>query len=139
MMKMVMVAAMLAGAGVAAPASAADNAMQACGAKYQAAKAGKTLPAGQTWPQFLAACRGTLPKTATATPALASAAKPAVSVPAKAAAAPKVAGQLSPAQVASRSRLTQCSKNYQADKAAGKLAGQTWPKYYSACNTRLKA
>ena len=136
MLKMVMVAAVLAGVGVAMPASAADNAMQACGAKYQAAKAGKTLPAGQTWPQFLAACRGTLPKTASAAPA--PLAKPAVSTPAKVAAVPKVAGQQSPAQVASRSRLTQCSKNYQADKAANKLAGQTWPKYYNACNTRLK-
>ncbi len=136
MLKMVMVAAMLAGVGMAAPAAAADNAMQVCGAKYQAAKAGKTLPAGQTWPRFLAACRGTLSKTPSATPA--AVAKPAASAPAKVAAVPKVAGQQSPAQVASRSRLKQCSQNYQADKAAGKLAGQTWPKYYSACNTRLK-
>ena len=38
---------------LAAPAMAADNVMQACGAKYQGAEAAKTLPAGQTWAQFL--------------------------------------------------------------------------------------
>ena len=54
---------LLIGLGVAAgPAHAADNVMQACGARYQAAKVGKTLPAGQTWPQFLSACRASLAK-----------------------------------------------------------------------------
>jgi hypothetical protein len=45
----------------------------------------------------------------------------------------------SAAQTAARARMTQCSKQYQADKAAKKLAaGQTWPKYYSACNAKMK-
>ena len=60
-------AAMLAGIGTAAPAFAADNAMKVCGAKYQAAKTAKTLPAGQTWGQYLAQCRASLPKPAAVT------------------------------------------------------------------------
>ena len=36
-------------------------------------------------------------------------------------------------------RLHECSKDWKADKAAGKVpAGMKWPKYWSACNTRLK-
>ncbi|MGI4732663.1 MAG: hypothetical protein ACRYFW_13090 [Janthinobacterium lividum] len=125
-------AAGLTGVGAAAPALAADNAMQTCGARYQAAKAGKSLPAGQTWPQFLAQCRASLPKTAT-TPV-----KGVTSAPGKTAAARTPTGQPSTAQIAAHSRQKQCSQNYQADKAANKLAGQSWPKYYSACNTKLK-
>ena len=102
----------------AAPAMAAgDNAMKVCGAKYQAARAGKTLPAGQTWNAFLAQCRGSL-------------AKPAAT--AAAARAPS-AGQL-----AMRTRQQACAKQWQADKAAGKTAGQSWPKYWSACSARMK-
>lgn len=150
MLKAMMAAAILAGAG-AMPALAADNPMQVCGARYQAAKAAKTLPAGQTWPQFLAGCRASLPKpAAAAAPAVAKAATvsaaPAVkaptSAPGKMTVLPKptgsAAGQASAAQLAARSRQKQCSQNYQADKAANKLAGQSWPKYYSACNARLK-
>ncbi len=36
-------------------------------------------------------------------------------------------------------RRTQCSKEYQAAKAANTLNGQKWGQFYSACNTRLKA
>lgn len=124
MLKLVFAGTALVAAG---PAFAADNAMQVCAAKYQAAKTGKTLPAGQTWPQYLSACRGTLPKAVT-TPAAA----------ATKAAGPKAAGQRSPAQIAAQQRQKQCSANYQADKAANKLAGQTWPKYYGACAAKLK-
>ena len=66
------------GLGMAIPAHAADNVMKECGAKYQAAKASKTLPAGQTWAQYLAQCRGT--KT-TASPAPVAAAKPVAQFP----------------------------------------------------------
>ena len=65
------------------------------------------------------------------------AAKP---TPAKSVGATSVGAKApSAAQTAARARMSQCSKQYQADKAAKKLpAGQTWPKYYSACNTKLK-
>ena len=113
-MRLVIGAALMMAA--ASPAMAAgENAMKVCGARYQAGKAGKTLPAGQTWTAFLAQCRG-------------SRGKPA----AKTARAPS-AGQL-----AMRTRQQACAKQWQADKAAGKTAGQTWPKYWSACSARMK-
>jgi hypothetical protein len=136
--KMAVAAAMLAGIGTAAPAFAADNAMKVCGAKYQAAKTAKTIPAGQTWSQYLAQCRASLPKpAAVTTPAKpAAAAKPARVAVAK---APKTPGQPSPAQAAMYARERQCGAQYRAEKVAGKLpAGQTWPQYWSACNKRMK-
>jgi hypothetical protein len=125
--KMTMAAAMLAGMAVmASPAAAADNPMQVCGAKYRAAKTDGTLPAGQTWMQFLAQCRADLPK-----PAVVAASDP--SGPAGPKAAP------SAARAATAQRQHQCGAQWKADKAAGKIpAGQTWPQYWSACNKRLK-
>ncbi|MBO9581511.1 MAG: hypothetical protein J7498_11520 [Sphingobium sp.] len=118
------------------PAAAADNAMQVCGAKYQAAKKANQLPAGQTWNKYLAQCRAGM-KSATPAPASAaasgamSAAKPAVA---------RSNGQPTPAQKAMYDRERQCGKMWQADKAAHKTpAGQTWPQYWSACNKRLKS
>lgn len=147
-MKMAVAAAMLAGIGTAAPAFAADNAMKVCGAKYQAAKTAKTLPAGQTWSQYLAQCRASLPKPAAVTtpakPVVAAAVKPTVAAkpaPARVAAAKpaKTPGQPSAAQAAMYARERQCGAQYRADKAARKLpAGQTWPQYWSACNKRMK-
>jgi hypothetical protein len=129
MMKRAMMAAGLA-ALWAIPAHAADNPMQVCGAKYQAAKKANQLPAGQTWPQFLATCRAGMAPAASA-PAVA--AKPSAAKPAGAAKAP------SANQLAARDRQKKCGQMWSADKAAGKIpAGQTWPKYYSACNAKLK-
>ena len=128
MMPRMLVAAMtVAGmAAAASPASAADSPMKVCGAKYQAAKTANSLPAGQTWAQFLAQCRASLPK-----PAVVAAPKPAGP------AGPKPAR--SAAQAATAQRQHQCGEQWKADKAAGKLtAGQTWPQYWSACNKRLK-
>lgn len=139
-LKLVLTAAAFAGAAAASPAfAAADNAMKVCGAKYQAAKTAKTLPAGQTWNQFLAQCRGTLPKTAAAATPVKPAtvpAKPARVVTAKPASTP---GQPTAAQSAMYARERQCGAQWRADKAAGKIpAGQTWPQYWSACNKRMK-
>ena len=143
-MKMAVAAAMLAGIGSAAPAFAADNVMKVCGAKYQAAKTAKTLPANQTWNQFLAQCRASMAKPAAVTaptkPVPPVAAKPALK-PAVVAAKPaaKTPGQPSPAQAAMYARERQCGAQYRAEKAAKKIpAGQTWPQYWSACNKRMK-
>ena len=140
--KMIAIATALAIGGAAAgPAFAADNAMKVCGAKYQAAKTAKTLPAGQTWNQYLAQCRGTMAKPAAVTtpakPAPVPAAKPARAVtPAKPASTP---GQPTAAQAAMYARERQCGAQWKADKAAKKVsAGQTWPQYWSACNKRMK-
>ncbi len=42
-------------------------------------------------------------------------------------------------QLASDARIKKCGAMWQTDKAAGKTAGLTWPKYWSACSARLKA
>ena len=110
----------LAGAG---PAAAQGNAMKECAVKYQAAKAARTLPAGQTWMQYLAACRGTVAATTTSTPGVQTAA---------------TTRTPTPAQLAERSRQKQCGVQWKADKAAGKTGSQTWPQYWSACSKRLK-
>ncbi len=41
-------------------------------------------------------------------------------------------------QLAARERQKQCGIEWKAAKAAGKTKGTTWPKFWSACNTRLK-
>ena len=59
--------------------------------------------------------------------------------PAKALAAETKAPDTKPAaKNAGAARRKQCSEEYQASKKANALAGQTWPKFYSACNKRLK-
>ena len=128
--KLTIAAVVLAGLGFASPTSAADNAMQVCGAKYQAAKKANTL-GNQTWAQFLAQCRAGFAKPA-------AVAKPAPS--AKPAAVVKPAsGQPSAAQKAMYEREKQCGAQWRADNAAKKVpAGMTWPKYWSACNKRMK-
>ena len=142
-LKLVLTTAAFAGAAAATPAFAADNVMKTCGAKYQAAKTAKTLPAGQTWNQFLAQCRASLPKTAAVAPSppvVAATAKPAPAPARVATAKPaKTPGQPTAAQAAMYARERQCGAQWRADKAAGKIpAGQTWPQYWSACNKRLK-
>jgi hypothetical protein len=132
MLKSAMAAITIAGLGVlATPALAADNPMKICGAKYREAKTAGSLPPGQTWMQFLAQCRGTLPKSAANEPAAVSGDKPAAPAGTK---RPRSA-----AQTATASRQHECGNQWKADKAAGKIApGQTWPQYWSACNKRLK-
>ncbi len=48
---------------------------------------------------------------------------------------PPTAGQL-----AARARQKECGAEWKAAKSAGKIEkGMTWPKYWSACNKRLRA
>jgi hypothetical protein len=45
----------------------------------------------------------------------------------------------SPGREAATARRRECSAEWKADKAAGKVAdGMKWPQYWSACNTRKK-
>lgn len=41
-------------------------------------------------------------------------------------------------QLAARERQKQCGVEWKEAKAAGKTKGTTWPKFWSACNKRLK-
>jgi hypothetical protein len=44
-----------------------------------------------------------------------------------------------PGQLAARERLKKCAAEWKEAKAAGKIEkGMKWPKYWSACNKRLK-
>jgi hypothetical protein len=84
----------------------------------------------------------TTPPAATTAPTTPSTTAPAQSTPAKpTATAPAKPGKPpSAAETALHQRQAACGAEWRAAKAAGKIpAGQTWPKYWSACNTRLKA
>ncbi len=60
--------------------------------------------------------------------------------PAKPAKAAKVKKAPTAGQLAARERQKTCGAEWKAAKAAGKVdKGTTWPKYWSACNKRLKA
>lgn len=50
----------------------------------------------------------------------------------------KVKRPLTPGQQAARERQRTCAGQWKVDKVAGKTGGLTWPKYWSACNKRLK-
>ena len=145
MKALVIGAAALAGATVmaASPAAAQANAMKDCSVKYQAAKANKTLPAGQTWIQFLAQCRKAAPAAApvaasatrtTAVHTVTTQAATRTNVPVAA----RPAGTRTPGQVAEVSRQKQCGAQWKVDHAAGKTGTMTWPQYWSACSKRLK-
>jgi hypothetical protein len=100
--------------GVALPrTAAAQDARHMCSEKYQAAKAAGTL-GDKTWPQFYSQCAAELKANP---PAAAEAAK-------------------APAPLDIR-RI--CSEKYQTAKAAGTLAGESWPQFYSRCTAEAKA
>jgi len=47
--------------------------------------------------------------------------------------------ELTQGQKSARERQRQCGREWRDAKKAGKVEkGMTWPKYWSACNTRLK-
>ena len=161
------------GLGVAFPgeAFAQANVLKECGSQYQAAKAANEL-AGQSWQDFLKACRtklqeqGAAPaaetkpaeaKPAETKPAEAKPAeKPVETKPAEAAPPPPAAEAPKPltppaaetapaakpksAQVALRERQKACAAEWKAKKKELMAADKkiTWPKFWSACNKRLK-
>jgi hypothetical protein len=138
-------------ASMSTPASA-ESVMKQCSDKYQAAKAANTLN-GQTWAQFYSQCAkelkaapaATAPATtspATPTPATAPKVAPAPAPVAPTTAAP---APVTPAPAATtngavgeKSRIKQCGAEWKANKAALKAQYGSWPKYWSACNTRIK-
>ena len=141
-MRAIFIGAAALGMAWAAPSLAAENVMKACGAKYQAAKAGNTLPAGQTWNQFLSQCRAQMTPAAAPAAAVTPGAKPAAPAAATARTSTRTstAGRAPTAgQLASRDRERACGAQWRAAKAANKVpAGQKWPQYWSQCNARMK-
>src|SRR6185437_5348327 len=52
----------------------------------------------------------------------------------------KVKKPPTPGQLAASERMKKCAAEWKEAKAAGKIEkGMKWPKYWSACNKRLKA
>lgn len=125
-------------------AAAASNTgmIQKCSAQWKAMKDAGTLPAGLKWTQFLKQqCQFTaiaVPED-TAVPAEPTNANYA-NYNAPVSTVDKNGKPLSAGQIAARQRIKQCAAEWHSDKAAGTLpAGQKWPQFWSACNTRLKS
>ncbi|HEY8125344.1 MAG TPA: hypothetical protein VIF88_07990 [Methylocystis sp.] len=157
---------------VALAASSGDayaqaNVLKECGSQYQAAKAANEL-GGQSWQEFLKACRGRLAEQAAPAEAKPAEAKPAEAKPESPPPAaaeskptpppateakpvtppPPAATEATPSpkaatepKTATRERQKKCGEEWKAKKAELKKAGSkiTWPKYWSECNKRLKA
>jgi hypothetical protein len=122
----------------------AKSVTKECSTQYQAAKEAGTLN-GQKWPQFLSACSDSLKSddsdaTVPDEPAPTKASTSKTTKTQVAKAGTSADGKpLSPAQVAFRARISECGDQWQQAKANNKTRGMTWPQYWSACNTRLKA
>jgi hypothetical protein len=137
--------------GLATEASAQESVMKQCGDKWQAAKAANQVPAGVTWPKFLSQCRADLSNQQPAAAAPTAAPKPAP-MPTV---APKPAPAPAPTQtttapptttppatggmVGQQSRIKQCGAEWRANKATLQPQYGSWPKYWSACDKRMKA
>lgn len=128
-----------AGTATASAASGHMTTQQLCSQQYQSAKTAGTLN-GQKWPQFLKSCSDSIKsdqEDAQAVPPEPAAATARTAATGQTGASGKA---LTPGQMAFRQRIHECSEEWQQDKAAGSLpAGQKWPQFWSACNTRLKA
>ena len=119
--------------------------MKQCGEKWSAAKAANQVPAGMTWPKFLGQCRTDAQPAAVTTPAPA----PAPVAPAPAVVPAKPVPTVAPKPTASapatggmagqQKRITQCGAEWRANKVAYSKQYGSWPKYWSACDARLKA
>lgn len=153
----------VAASGFAGSAGAA-TVMQQCGAQYQAAKAANTLN-GMTWNQFRTDCAAKLkaepagdvrpaPAPEPAAAPVANPLKPAAATPAPEAAPAATTAAAPPAAVTTKTtapatggraamltRERQCGAEWRAQKVSlvAQTPGLTWPKYWSQCNTRLKA
>lgn len=128
------------GLAAAGPAQAQGDVMKECGKQYQAAKSANQL-GGKSWNQYLADCRTRVSAqpaaAAPATPAAAPAANPLKPAPA----ATTTAAPAADGRQAMLARERACGAEWKAKKADLQKANpqMKWPKYWSECNTRLKA
>jgi hypothetical protein len=156
-------AAFCAGIAFSAAPASAQNRLKTCNDEWAAMKASNSV-GDKKYADFRKEClarTAEAPAQTPAAPTAAPAAKPPKPPKApKAAAAPAPAPATAPApgaapadaspgaaatkptdgRQAMYARERACGAEWKADKAAGKIEqGQTWPKYWSACNTRKKA
>jgi hypothetical protein len=122
--------ATLAGVVALAPGAASAKTLKECAAQWDQMKAANQT-GGMKYRDFTKQCMtGAAP--AAAAPA------PATAAPAPAAGAKPATGLSGRQAMIARERA--CGAEWKADKAAGRIpAGQKWPQYWSACNTRKKA
>jgi hypothetical protein len=152
------------GLAVAVPgeALAQANVLKECGSQYQAAKAANQLN-GQSWQEYLKACRTRIaepsaapaatpapapaptpapaPMTATPAPAPAPAPAPMTAAPTPAPTKPTAAAKpITDGQAAMRAREKQCGAEWKAQKAELHKTNPAmkWPQFWSECNKRLK-
>ncbi len=105
-----------------------------------AAKVAAAAPAAKTVaaPAAVAVVTPAVTPAATA-PVAKVAAKPVTPTVAAATGTAGATGTQTPGQLAEQDRERQCGAMWKTDKAAGKVtAGETWPQYWSQCNTKLK-
>jgi len=145
--------------GFAANPSAAQSVTKACSAKYSAAKKANTLH-GQTWQQFLHDCSNNMKGGAATTPSKTytpgtkspssftipvapdtqrQAFDPASPLFSLAAETNGTGTQPMPRKMGFRQRVHECSAQWKADKAAGKVpSNEKWAQYWHDCNIRMK-
>jgi hypothetical protein len=126
--------------------------MQNCSAAWKDLKAKNAVPAGMAWKDFVAAkcvVAGAAP--AAVTPVSVKKKKTAVTMdptpeePADTANAEplktvdKNGKAFTPGQMAAHQRARDCGAKWRANKPVFQAQYGTWPKYWSACNTEMKA
>jgi hypothetical protein len=132
-------------AGLAGNAGAQESVMKQCGDKWQAAKAAGQVQPGVTWPKFLSQCRAELSSQQTApapapTPTVAPKPAPAPAPTQTTTAAPPTTMPPATGGTAGQhSRIKQCGAEWRANKATLQPQYGSWPKYWSACDKRMKA
>lgn len=129
------------GSTMSAKAGGHQTTTQICSAQYKQAKAAGTL-GGKKWPQFLSECSDSIKNDksdANVVPDEPKATSSKAATDYKVPTVDKNGKPLTPGQIAFRQRIHECSMEWRAAKAAGKLQpDQKWPQYWSACNARLK-
>jgi hypothetical protein len=137
------VLALVSTATLSSSASAQQSRMKECADQWGKLKAAKQT-AGKTYREFSKECMSQA--SPAAAPSTSTQAKPAAETKPAPAPAAKTTAPATPAAKPSNGRQAMiareraCGAEWKADKAAGKVAaGMTWPKYWSACNTRKKA
>ena len=129
--------------------------MQNCSAAWKDLKAKNAVPAGMAWKDFVAGkcvVAASAPAPTPATPAVmkkktvaASTMDPTPVEPTDTANAEplktvdKNGKAFTPGQMAAHQRARDCGAKWRANKPAFSAQYGTWPKYWSACNTEMKA
>jgi hypothetical protein len=120
-----------------------------CAEHWKQAKQNKAIQPGETWPKFLERCRslkgeltpvGKISTTVTKVQAL----PVQKSIRIVSGTTKKIPSRKAHAESAKQNslheRMRTCGAQWKKDKASGVVpSGQTWPAYWSTCNTRMKA